>query len=1104
MIFTPCVRDRCWSFKYRLLLIMKLAIFLTIAFALHAVAESKAQKITLHVKNAPLREVMQELQKQQGYSFLFHGKHIADIRVDAELKQVEFADAMNMILNEQGLNWSLDEGIITIVPMPSRSGDQTTEHLQQRTLDGRVTDIDGNPLEGVTVTLKGTSSAVTTDANGDYRIPISQSGGTLIFTIVGFEAAERAIGNRLKLDVAMTTSISDLEEVVVVGYGTQKRGDLTGSIASADLEALSGTPNLNIFQSVQGTVPGLNIGMVDEAGETPSISIRGRTSLSGNQNPLIILDGIIFYGNLASINPNDIKTLDILKDASSKAIYGAQAANGVILITTKSGRGEQKPQITYTGSYAIGGPSNRLHTRNRESYLQMIQDIFWKDAYTEESGYLQLDENFNILETNPFSRVLAVKGYETGADIDWWDLGTTNASIQQHNVGIQGASARTNYYLSLAYDKQQNYIINDKLNRKAARINIETQLADWLNVGVQTFGTFADLSGASPNLSQLTQAGPLRMPYDETGKLITEFGGLNNPLIAVNTDDLDQRNELFGNLYAKIKVPFLPGFTWDINYGNTLQWLRQFNSNPYASVETGEAQKYNYELYSYTFDNILNYTKELGEGHHIDATLVLGKSHREAESTTARATSLANQTLGYNDLSQGINQFTTSGSWEETSLYQMFRVNYAAFSKYYFTATLRRDGFSGFAENEKTAYFPSVGIGWTISEEAFLRPVTWLNHLKLRFSYGVNGNLVQRYSSLASVGSSPSYVFGDGGSTAYGHAPSSLPNTDLRWEKTYGSNLGLDFDIFDDRIVGNLEYYQTTTRDLIWSRDLPILTGFNSIISNIGQIGNRGFEASITATAVRGTDFQWKITGNFSLNRNRIEKLLGDIDGDGEEDDLMTSNLFIGEPIGAVFGYDIDGIYQFGDEVPTGYYVGSYRIVDRTGDGVLSAADRVILGMTDPLYRFGIHNHFQYKGFSLKVFLNSIQGGKTGYLGENEPFAARSADAISDMGIWEEVDFWTPRNPGGQFRSPASTSSINPMLYGRRSFLRLQDVILSYRFDTELLSKLKLSGLSVTLAGKNLFTLTDWNGWDPETGSGLGYGSRPVMRHYSIGLALTF
>lgn len=1103
MNFTRCVTGSCWPINYRLLLIMKLAIFLTVAFVFQAIADSKAQQITLDVQNTPLREVMREIQKQQGFSFLFRGDHIADIPIDAHVKQIDLAEAMRVILSGQRLDWSLDDGIITIMEKATPPTPQM-ELLQERVVSGRVTDESGLPLEGVTIAQKGGNSRTTTGADGNYRITLSGDRTVLVFSSVGFETREQPIRQQSVVNISLKAVVSDLEEVVVVGYGTQKRSDLTGSIASADLDALSGTPNLNIFQSVQGTVPGLNVGMVDEAGETPSISIRGRTSLSGSQNPLIILDGIIFYGNLSSINPNDIKTLDILKDASSKAIYGAQAANGVILITTKNGRGEQKPQISYTGSYAIGGPSSRLHTRNRDSYLKMIQDIFWREAYTEESGYLQLDENFNILETNPFSRELAVKGYETGADVDWWELGTTNASIQQHNVGIQGASARTNYYLSLAYDKQQNYIINDKMNRKAGRINIETQLTEWLNVGVQTFGTFADFSGASPNLTQLTQAGPLRTPYDEAGKLITEFGGLNNPLIAVNTDDLDQRNELFGNLYAKIKVPFLPGFTWDINYGNTLQWRRQFNSNPYVNAETGEAWKNNSELYSYTFDNILNYTKELGEHHHMDATLVIGKSHREADSTMARATSLANQTLGYNDLSQGINQFTNSSSWEETSLYQMFRINYAAFSKYYLTATLRRDGFSGFAENEKTAYFPSVGIGWTVSEEAFLRPVTWLNHLKLRFSYGVNGNLVQRYSSLASVGSSPTYVFGDGASTAYGHAPSSLPNPDLRWEKTYGSNFGLDFGIFGDRIVGNLEYYQTTTRDLIWSRDLPILTGFNSIISNIGQIGNRGFEASITAAAIRATDFQWKITGNFSLNRNRIEKLLGDIDGDGREDDLMTSNLFIGEPIGAVFGYDVDGIYQFGEEIPTGYYVGSYRIVDHTGDGVLSAADRVILGMTDPLYRFGIHNHLQYKGFSLKFFLNSIQGGRKGYLGENEPFEARSADAISDMGIWEEVDFWTPSNPGGQFRSPASTSSINPMLYGRRSFLRLQDVILAYRFDADLLSKLRLSDLTLTLAGKNLFTLTDWKGWDPETGSGLGYGSRPVMRHYSLGLALTF
>ncbi len=1115
MTFYSCVKSLSWLLTNRLLRIMKLTVFLTFVTILRVVAGTFGQTITLEVHNQPLSHVMEQIKRQSGHHFFLKGEQLAKMKVNVSIQGEELEQAMEKLTNGLGVDWVIKDKVIILrsksITLSTNLSSMPIDR-QERIVTGRVVDENNRALDGVTVTVKGTSIATTTNEEGNYRIQVPEGDQLLVYTIIGYKRLEQTVGDRLTIHVTLQSAISGLDEVVVIGYGTQRKADLTGSIASADMEALSGAPNVNLLQALQGTVPGLNVGMVDEAGETPSISVRGRTSLSGNQSPLIILDGIMYYGNLNSINPNDIKSVDILKDASSKAIYGAQAANGVILITTKNGVSDQKPLISYSGSYAVGGPAKRLHTRNRQEYLDLLYNIFWRDAYTAESGYTQLNPDFNILQTDPFSTPIILKGYNEGADTDWWKLGTTDASIQRHNISIQGASNRTNYFLSLAYDKQQNYIINDRFDRKTARINIETQLTDWLQVGTQTFGSFADFSGESPNITQLTQSGPLRMPYDEYGEIITEFGGISNPLIPLYNDDRDKQNELFGNLYAKIKIPWVEGLTWNMNYGNTLQWMNQYNSNPFANVETGEARKLNSSFYSYTFDNIINYSRTFSNRHLVDATLVVGRSSREFESTTARAVGLANQSLGFNDLSQGINQFTTSASWEEKASYQMLRLNYTAFSKYSLTATVRRDGFSGFAKNRKIAYFPSVALAWTVSEEPFLGGNAWLDLLKLRASYGVNGNLVQRYSSLAKVTSSPAYVFGD--ATAYGHSPNSLSNPNLKWERTYGINIGLDFGILKNRISGNVEYYHTTTRDLIWNRSLPILTGFSSIIDNIGEIDNRGWELTLNFTPVKTDQFNWDITGVFSKNRNRINRLLGDVNGDGREDDLVSSNLFIGQPIGAVFDYRVDGIYQLADQVPAGYFEGSYRISDTNQDGVLSAADRVILGMRDPLYRFSIHNHFRYKNISLKVFLNAIQGGKNGYLAANEPFGANSPQFVSQMGVWKEVDFWTPSNPGARFRSPSGTSSINPALYQSRSFVRLQDVILSYAFESKWLSRFKISQLNVFLSGKNLFTWTKWKGWDPETSipvesgperaNGLGYDGRPVMRYYSAGIEFSF
>ncbi len=1071
---------------------------LGVALLLISISTSAFSQVTVSVKQQTIKQALQTIERTTDYRF-FYSNQLPDLdkMVTLEVKNQSIDTTMDLLLKSTGLIYEKRENNQIYLAVR-----KTIKTDKKKTITGTVTDEKGESIIGANIMEKGTSNGIITDIDGKFSLTVTEN-ATLDITYIGYLTQSIQISEQTALSIVLMENSLALDEVVVIGYGTMRKKDVTGSVASADLGALKGSPNVNILQGLQGTVPGLNVGMVDEAGESPSITVRGRSTISGSQNPLIILDGIVYYGSLTSLNPNDIKSFDILKDASSKAIYGAQAANGVILITTKRGQNEGTPVITYNTSFSVGSPYNRPHTKNRESYLKMIRDIFWKDAYTEESGYTVENPNYNIETSAPFTDASIVRGYREGADTDWWDLGTNEATIMTQNVGIQGMSSKVNYYMSFGYDKQSNYIVNDKFNRKTVRINLETQVTDWLKIGTQSFGSFSDYSGEAPNLTQLAQAGPLRMPYDSDGKLVILGGDFTNPLIGLYNEDLDKRNELFGNFYAKINnISFLPGFSWDINYGNMLKWEKQYNSNEYAQAETGEVQKFNGSAYSYTFDNILNYTKDFNR-HHIDATFVIGRTKREYENTTARSTSMANQTLGYNDLAQGKNQYASSQSWEEASSYQMFRLNYSFQSKYMLTGTIRRDGFSGFATNEKTAYFPSFALGWIASEESFLKQVNWLDLLKFRASYGVNGNLVGRYSSLATVSSSAAYVFGDGGSSAYGQAPANLPNANLRWEKTHGINVALDFGILKNRITGNIEYYQTTTKDLIWKKTLPEITGYKEIIDNIGEISNQGIEFTLNGSPVRSKDFGWDIAFNFSKNNNKIVHLLGDINGDGIEDDLISSNLFIGQPLSAIFHYDVNGIYQLGDNIPAGYYPGSYRIVDHNGDEKLSADDRIILGKSDPSYRFSIHNTFRYKGFSLKVFLNSVQGGKNGYLANADFFGAYTPQYISSKGMYEEVDFWTPSNPNGRFRNPAGTSSINPNLYQKRNFVRLQDVILSYDFNPSLLSKIRVDALRLSVSGKNLYTWTKWEGWDPETGSGLGYGGRPVMRHFTVGLELT-
>jgi TonB-linked SusC/RagA family outer membrane protein len=460
-------------------------------------------------------------------------------------------------------------------------------------------------------------------------------------------------------------------------------------------------------------------------------------------------------------------------------------------------------------------------------------------------------------------------------------------------------------------------------------------------------------------------------------------------------------------------------------------------------------------------------------------------------------------TLGYNNLQLGKEQFTKSEAWDEALLYQMLRVNYKYLDRYLLTATARRDGFSGFAENNKFAIFPSVAVGWIISEEKFFK-LSWVDQLKLRAGWGISGNQTSRYKSLARMESNSGYVFGDGGTTEILQKVNSMGNPDLKWEKTEGFNFGLDFNLFNNRLTGSLEAYRTITRDLLYDMTIPSMTGFSSISTNIGKIRNRGVELTLTSRNFVQKDFEWSTTFNISSNSNKILSLLGrDQDGDGREDDLTASNLFIGESTSAIYGYIIDGIYQLHDDIPAGYNPGNYKIRDVTGEGKITVDDRVILGKEDPAYRFSLLNTFRWKDFTFSFFINSVQGGKHGYLGKNTETLVRG-DANSRR--WNRIselakDYWSPNNPDGTYSRSINAGAISPTAYQDRSFIRLQDVTLGYNLPQKWVRTIGLQNLNLYVNGKNLLTFTNWKGWDPETNG--GYFSTPVMRSFTFGLNIT-
>jgi TonB-linked SusC/RagA family outer membrane protein len=981
-----------------------------------------------------------------------------------------------------------------------------SQQSDKKTIKGTVTDANGDAIIGANVVVKESSSTGTiTNLNGAFSLDVPTN-STLVVSYIGYITQEVPVGNQSVLNILLKEDSKAIEEVVVVGYGRMQKVDLTGAVVSANIDAFKESPNINIMQSLQGAVPGVQIGQVNKAGEESSVSIRGTNTLNGSTDPLIVLDGIIFRGNINDLNPSDIKSVDILKDASSMAIYGAQAANGVILITTQGGRTEQKPIINFSTSYSSQSPSNNGRLLNRDEFLSKINDILYEKAFLAPN-YTEPNPNWSYNQSELTQA--SIEGIDNGTYFDWWDNATNRGYISNTTLSISGGNEVTSYYLSGGYTDQKGLMMNDRYKRSTIRINIQTEITKWLKIGTNTFGSFGDYSGNSPNVGNLNALTPLVKSKDENGEFIINPArtGTVNPFLNAQADDSDLQNNISGNFFAIVSVPKIDGLSYRLNYNNNLRWTNHDYSNPYDNGLIGRAFKENSMTHDMMLDNIFTYEKKIND-HKIQATFVAGLNKVKYKFTQAVGSNYPNLDLSYNSLQQAIVQNINSSAWEESYLYQMGRLAYGYKNRYLLTTTVRRDGFSGFSKNNKIALFPSVGIGWTLSEEPFFKAPK-VDYLKIRASYGQNGNQTSRYKSLAKVSSEDGskYVFGDGASTSIGQTPISLANNDLTWETTTGFNLGVDFKLFNNRISGNVEYYRSTTTDLLWDISLPQITGFSKISTNLGKLANTGIEFYISTIPIKAGDFQWNFDVNFSTNKNEIKELIGlDNDGDGKEDDLVASNLFIGKSIGAIYGYEIDGIWQLNDDLPNGYYVGSYKIVDQNKDGIISAADdRVILGKTEPAYRFGIQNALSYKNFTFRFFINSVQGGKNGYLKSNDMGRTSTGNYQNQTWFTHFNDYWTPSNPDARYCQPWVMSAINPNRLQSRNFVRLQDISLSYQLKSDWIKKLGFTDAKIYISGKNLLTFTNWDGWDPETGQTMNTNDNyPVMKSYTLGLNVSF
>lgn len=998
-------------------------------------------------------------------------------------------------------------------------------NAQGKTVNGVVVDSQGQPIPGVNILEKGTTNSGSTDFDGKFTMKVQDSKSIMIFSFVGFKTKETDAGQGTSLKVVLVESGTALDEVVVVGYGTQKKKDLTGAIASANLKQFEDSPNTNILQSLQGSLPGVTIGQTATAGTDPTIVIRGKSTLGGNTGVLIVLDGAIYRGAFTDLNPTDIQSVDVLKDASSKAIYGAQAANGIIMVTSKKGRKNQKTEVNYSTFYSMQSPIKNRRTLNREEFIESSR----LNQYTKgflAPNYTDPNPDYDYLQDSGVAANLELQNsINNGTDFNWFKAGQNNSPyIVDHQLSIKGGSEKTTFFLSAGFTDQEGWIINDNYKRNSIRVNIDTQVNNWLKVGVNAFGSFSNRSGISPDLQSFVLMSPLNTPTSADGKFVLNPSGssLTNPFLSVQADNFNQVNNIGAQAYASIDIPGVKGLNYRINYNNNYRWFQDYNSNIYGANSLGSASKENASTFDTALDNILTYDTHLDSDHlhGLKANLIYGWNKIDNETTTASATQFANQTLGYNNLGVGLIPVVSSGGYAESFLSTTARVIYDYDGKYLFSASIRRDGHSAFAEGNKIGYFPAASAGWVISKESFLSKYSKIDLLKLRASYGLNGNTSPRYSAQTTYSSNPAnqYLFGDGGQTVNSFVLNRLVSPDLTWEKTEGFDVGLDFGFYDNRISGSVGYYITNTRDMIFDRSLSATTGVNSIRTNIGELQNSGYEFDISINPIRTKDWNWDFGFNFSTNDNKITSLTGeDLNNDGKEDDLVQNNYFIGKSIGTIFTYVQDGIYQLGDVIPAGFEPGSYRYKDLNGDGKITTDDRAHIGRREADYQFGIRNSLTYKNFSLKFFINSVQGG----ISENDPWAGAGGfyglTTYVANNHFADIDYWSPSNPDAEFnRANSSAGGVDYTPFKDRSFVRLQDISIGYTMDKELMKKAGLTSIRLYVSGKNLMTWTNWKGWDPETVSGLGISPKvpgtqndafpalPVMKSINLGLDLTF
>jgi len=995
----------------------------------------------------------------------------------------------------------------------------TLQVWAQRTITGRVTDDKGSPLPNVSVQVRGTNSGTVTNTDGTYSLTVPANGRTLVFSAVDMGTQEIDIGNQTTVNATLLTTERNLQEVVVVGYGTQRRRELTSAVDRISAKEIENLPIVGPDQALQGRAAGV---VVTQSSGTPgssiNVNIRGVGSLSGSTQPLYIVDGIpvntgsfsqIAVGGqtlnrLVDLNPNEIESFEILKDASATAIYGARAANGVVLITTKRGR-NQKTKINYSASYGIQNSWRQLETLTGPEFVGLVQESI-RNRYgaTVIPSQLGLVGYDNAPETYPTT--------------NWQNEVFRQAPIMQHDLSFTGGSERTKFYISGGYFDQDGIIIGSGFKRYNFRANLDNTVSDKFKIssGLSFSRSITERSNNDNNIYGVLSAAVLATPHVPTFNANGTYGkdpnsSVESPIAAAREASNDvKNNRVLANLAGEYQI--LPSLSFRTTFGadyvilNELQFYTSLH-NAGAGVRGQANEGYNQSL-NLINENILTYKKTFGN-HDITALGVASYQRTNFESIFATAENFPGNTL--RRLSAGsVKKEATSTESEQGIIGYVGRLNYGYKGKYLVSASVRRDGASNFDAARQWGTFPAISAAWRISEEKFMEGADFVSELKIRASHGTVANLagIGFYASRPLVGVGANYL------QAAGLAPSQLGNPDLTWEKARQTDVAIEMG-FLDRINLTVEGYLKRTTDLLQSKPLVATSGFTGVNTNVGELENKGLEFTLNTQNVRKRDFTWTTDFNLTFQRNEVKKIEGGVPfAQG-----FASWVEEGASLGSFRGYRVVGIFQSTDEInaapfqSTATRPGDLRFADLNGDNAITAADQEILGNALPKFFGGLTNTLTYKGFELNAFLQFVSGNK---IYNNTRAFAEGMNSI--FGQFATVrDRWTPDKtnatlPRAVFGDPANNRRTSDRWIEDGSYMRLKNVVLSYGLPSNVVSRFKISSLRFFVQGQNLITWTDYSGFDPEvstfsitnTAPGTDFLTYPQARTFTFGLNLGF